>query len=223
MIIRENGPVTGRKCGALDMGYQTTTHADVRRGISPEIGAASIDLRRKGSDMIVYALSVDQGILGISSLPGVNGDYAGDVRHLAEWKPAIVVSLVTEVELVAAGAAGLWRDLGDAGTRWEHLPIADFDVPDDDFMENWPAVSNTARRALLGGGRVLLHCRGGCGRSGMVALRLMIEVGEAADEALERLRAVRPCAVETPAQMAWARNARRAPAVFVRHEDNAAK
>jgi len=57
---------------------------------------------------------------------------------------------------------------------------------------------------LQGGGRVLIHCRGGCGRSGMAALRLMIESGEEAGAALSRLRALRPCAVETEAQMAWA-------------------
>ena len=74
-------------------------------------------------------------------------------------------------------------------------------------------------RALTGRGRVLIHCKGGCGRSGMVALRLMIEAGEAPDEALARLRSVRPCAVETDAQMRWAMSAERGAATFVRHSD----
>jgi protein-tyrosine phosphatase len=169
--------------------------------------------------MIVSALSVGQGILAISPIPGAEGDYAGDVQHLIEWKPAIVISLVNEVEMVAAGAAGLWHDLVEAGCRWEHLPITDFGVPDDAFEEAWPVVSANARRALMGGGRILVHCRGGCGRSGIVALRLMIELGEAADDALARLRAVRSCAVETDAQMAWALSAKREPALFLRHED----
>ena len=51
---------------------------------------------------------------------------------------------------------------------------------------------------------VLVHCFGGCGRSGMLVLRVMIEAGEPAGTALKRLRQVRPCAVETEAQMAWA-------------------
>ncbi len=169
--------------------------------------------------MIVYALSVGRGILAISPIPGSEGDYAGDVQHLIEWKPAIVISLVTEVELVASAATGLGSALMDAGCRWEHLPITDFGVPDAAFEEAWPEVSASARRALMGGGRILVHCRGGCGRSGMVALRLMSELGEARDDALERLRAVRPCAIETPEQMAWAMAAKRDPAVFLRHED----
>ncbi|PRY74900.1 protein-tyrosine phosphatase family protein [Marivita geojedonensis] len=169
--------------------------------------------------MIVYAVSAGQGILAISPIPGADGDYAGDVQHLIEWKPAIVISLVSEIELVAAGAADLWRHLVDAGCRWEHLPIHDFGVPDAEFEEAWPEISANARRALMGGGRILVHCRGGCGRSGMVALRLMIELGEAPEDALDRLRAVRACAVETAEQMAWAKAAKREPATFLRHED----
>ena len=36
----------------------------------------------------------------------------------------------------------------------------------------------------------------------------MIESGEGADKALERLRNIRPCAIETDAQLNWARRGR---------------
>ncbi len=38
----------------------------------------------------------------------------------------------------------------------------------------------------------------------MALLRLMVEAGEDPGAALSRLRAVRPCAVETAAQFDWA-------------------
>jgi len=38
----------------------------------------------------------------------------------------------------------------------------------------------------------------------MIALRLLVERGEDASSALARLRAARPRAVETDAQLAWA-------------------
>lgn len=167
--------------------------------------------------MVIHALPVGGGILALSPLPGAGGDYGWDLEHVREWTPALVLSLVTQVEFLQAGAQRFGQDLQDRGTRWVHMPIRDFGVPDRSFAENWPTVSDQARRALMGGGRVLVHCRGGCGRSGMVALRLMIEAGEAPDEALERLRAVRPCAVETDPQMQWALQAERQPALFVRH------
>ena len=165
----------------------------------------------------IHALPVGGGIVALAPLPGAGGDYKGDLEHISGWAPAFVVTLVTHVELFEAGASNLGQDIQDKGTRWVHLPIRDMDVPNANVEAAWPDVSERARRALLGGGRVLVHCKGGCGRSGMIVLRLMIEAGEAKDEALARLRAVRPCAVETDAQMAWAMAAERRPAVFVRH------
>ncbi len=154
--------------------------------------------------MNLYTLPVGQGVLALSPIPGGQGDYVSDVQLIKAWAPAIVVSLVTEQELVAAGAAGLWQDLAGVGARWEHLPISDFGVPDDAFEEAWPDMSQDIKAALMEGARVLVHCRGGCGRSGMIALRVMIDLGESAEAALARLRSTRPCAVETDAQMNWA-------------------
>jgi len=112
--------------------------------------------------------------------------------------------MTPEAEMTASGAGDLGGDLQDMGARWVHLPVADFGVPSGEVRAAWPAVSQAALRALTGGGRVLIHCRGGCGRSGMAALGLMVAAGEAPEAALARLRGVRPCAVETDAQYAWA-------------------
>ncbi len=169
--------------------------------------------------MKIYALSVGGGILAICPLPGSDSDYDGDLLHIGDWAPAMVLSLTTETEMFITKSLGLGADLQARGTRWLHMPIEDMGVPDDAFMAKWADVSEAARRALSGGGRVLLHCRGGCGRSGMVALRLMIEAGEDPEEAARRLRATRDCAIETDAQMEWAKAANRGAATFVRHTD----
>lgn len=169
--------------------------------------------------MMIHALSVLDGILAISPLPGAGGDFAGDMAHVTEWRPALVITLVTRAEMEAAGAALLGAQVQDHGSRWVHLPIPDFGIPPEEMLRHWPEVSRHAQQALAGGGRVLVHCRGGCGRSGMVALRLMIEAGEAPDDALARLRHVRPCAIETGPQMRWALQAQRGAAQFLRHAD----
>ena len=156
---------------------------------------------------VIYALPVAQGIAALSPLPGRYGSYREDLQHVRDWQPAIVMSMTTQAEMVAKGAGDLGLDLRDMGTRWMHLPIEDFGAPCPDVDEAWHRAEQMALAALEGGGRVLIHCNGGCGRSGMAMLRLMIEAGEAADTALTRLRALRPCAVETEAQMQWALSA----------------
>ena len=156
------------------------------------------------SELILYGVSVGAGNLALSPMPGSGGDYAADIELLGEWRPSLVVTLTTIEEMAAHGAAQLGLHIQEHGARWVHLPIADYGVPSPEFEAKWPDVSRSILAALNGGGRVLVHCRGGCGRSGMIVLRLMIEAGEASVEALERLREVRPCAVETKEQLAWA-------------------
>ncbi|MEB8388285.1 protein phosphatase [Rhodobacteraceae bacterium KMM 6894] len=156
---------------------------------------------------VIYAVPVAGGIIGIAPLPGGGGGgtaYKDDLLHMKDWQPALVLSMTTQAEMVAGSVGNLGPDLQDLGTRWMHLPVPDFGVPEGAAAADWPKASKAALAALRGRGRVLIHCKGGCGRSGMAALRLMVEAGEAADAALTRLRTVRPCAVETSAQMRWA-------------------
>ncbi|MCT4555294.1 MAG: dual specificity protein phosphatase family protein [Pelagimonas sp.] len=187
-----------------------------QRGSTNPAGSAS---RTDAEPIVIHALPVGGGILALSPLPGAGGTYRGDLDHIASWTPAFVITLMTEAELVAAQVQTLGADIQDKGARWLHFPIKDFSTPDAEAARAWDDISTSTRKALLGGGRVLVHCRGGCGRSGMIALRLMIEAGEAPDEALTRLRQVRPCAIETEDQMRWAMAAERQPAVFMRHND----
>ena len=156
------------------------------------------------ADLVIHALGVGGGSLAISQMPGRGGDYSADLDFIRDWKPSLVITATTRGELVEMGADTLGADIQESGARWVHLPIKDFGVPDTQVMDMWPDASAAALSALKGKGRVLIHCKGGCGRSGMLALRLMVEAGEDAVDALLHLRKVRPCAVETDPQLRWA-------------------
>jgi protein-tyrosine phosphatase len=159
--------------------------------------------------MVIAELAVGGGVLGIGPMPGRGGGYARDLAEVLAWGPGLVLTMTTVEELAAKGAGRLGPDLEEAGIEWLHLPIADYGVPRGGALEAWPAASARAGAVLTAGGRVWVHCMGGCGRSGTVALRLMVEAGEDPRVALKRLRTVRPCAVETPEQFEWASGAAR--------------
>lgn len=149
--------------------------------------------------LTIAELALGQGVLGISPCPGRAGFYEADLTAIQHWQPSLVVSFITAGEL-GRTAPGLGADLSQSGIQWAHLPIADYDTP----STGWTEIAALAQAELAQGHKVLLHCMGGCGRSGTAALRLMIEAGEAPDPALNRLRLARPCAVETPEQFLWA-------------------
>jgi ADP-ribosyl-[dinitrogen reductase] hydrolase len=84
--------------------------------------------------------------------------------------------------------------------RWLHLPITDVSVPSAAFESQWRDELPELLATLGQGGKILVHCKGGLGRAGMVAAFLLIETGERPGEAIRRVRQVRPGAIETPAQ-----------------------
>lgn len=154
--------------------------------------------------LTIAELALGGGILALSPMPGRGGAYQADLRDLLGFGPALVLTMTTGEELASKEADRLPDDLARNGIQWLHLPIVDFGAPDAATVALWPNASAKVRDVLAQGGKVLVHCMGGCGRSGMAALRLMVEAGEEPSSALSRLRAVRPCAVETPEQFGWA-------------------
>lgn len=152
----------------------------------------------------ITEVSLGKGWLGISPIPGRTGTYESDLSAIINWGADLVMTMTPIHELEQVGASGFGDDLVSAGVEWRHLPIPDFGAPPPETAAQWPGASQAAHDVLSAGGRVLAHCFGGCGRSGMALMRLMVEAGEDADHALARLRGVRPCAVEREAQRAWA-------------------
>jgi predicted protein tyrosine phosphatase len=149
--------------------------------------------------LTIAELPLGRGRLGICPMPGRAGFYPADLEAVRHWGPSLVISLTTGTELTRI-APDLPADLARLGIRWLHFPVTDYGIPG----AGWPEVSAAAHAEISLGNGVLAHCMGGCGRSGTALLRLMVETGEAPDLALARLRAVRPCAVETDAQFKWA-------------------
>src|ERR671916_2389915 len=86
------------------------------------------------------------------------------------------------------------------GLREVHLPIKDFAAPSPVQIERGvDAILET----LAAGEAAAVHCGGGLGRTGTVlACYLASSEGLGAEEAIQRLRAMRPGSVETPAQLA---------------------
>jgi protein-tyrosine phosphatase len=77
------------------------------------------------------------------------------------------------------------------GLQWVHLPIPDVCPPDHRFEAEWAVAGPELRRIIRRGGSVLVHCRGGLGRAGTVAARLLVELGMEPAEAIAAVRQAR--------------------------------
>ena len=130
---------------------------------------------------------------------------ATDVEFSAvdAWSPDLVVTLTGEDEFPNEGIF-LPTRFSEADYNWLHLPIIDFGTPPAADRDLWQDALEQLQDTLNTNGRILIHCKGGKGRSGMLLLRLLTLQGESGKTALARVREARAGAVETEDQYSWA-------------------
>ena len=153
------------------------------------------------------------GTLGLVHCPGRNQvdalgrhwqrDLAVDVAAIATWRPSAVLTLLEAHEFFRLGVPELARALKAAGLEWHHLPIPDMGTPGPEFVHGWTRARHRVLGSLGSGERVLIHCAAGLGRTGMLAAMLLTKLGVSPIDAIRRVRAARPGAIETEAQAAF--------------------
>ncbi len=84
--------------------------------------------------------------------------------------------LLESDEMARLGIPNLGDEVRRRNRPWLHMPIRDADTPSPGFEARWPAERARLRSLLTAGNNVLIHCRGGLGRAGMVAARLQVEM-----------------------------------------------
>jgi len=165
---------------------------------------AWIELEENRDDSLI-------GRFGITFFPGKR-DGAGrrqhwrtlrtDMAELQRQGASRMLLLLEDHELELLGDTGLELAYEAAGGKLVRYPIPDLGVPvdHDDFAAH--ALWQLHQWMRLGYGAAIA-CRGGLGRSGLVAACMLADWGLSAEAAIAKVREVRPGAIETPQQEAF--------------------
>ena len=150
------------------------------------------------------------GRIGMSLCPGRRdpGDISDpwnrnldtDLLAIRDWGTSLLVTLVEEKELDLLQVSEIGVKTKALNMDWLHLPIVDFSVPSVEFESVWPIHSANLINRIVSGERIVLHCRGGLGRTGLVAAWLLVELGFNPAEAIKVVRTERPHTIETSEQ-----------------------
>lgn len=147
------------------------------------------------------------GDIGMTLCPGkrAQGLYGGtwardlrtDLNAIAAWQPLALISLMEQLEFDLLEVGDFPDLVAEQIFQWLSVPIPDMQIPGAEFERQWLGLAPGLHSALRHGGRVVLHCRGGLGRTGLVAARLLIDAGLRPPTAIRRVREARIGAIET--------------------------
>jgi protein-tyrosine phosphatase len=212
-----------------DNGWIFWKVADDRRGFSKPLEHVRVEYLASGQTQSMapktsttHPLRIDTlpvpsvpGRLGLTFCPGKKGDalYGGawdrdlqlDLARIIDWGAGAVVTILEEHEFALLGVPDFSAVMRQSPLTWIHLQIRDSDVPDDRFHQAWPGARRQLQEILKAGKGVVIHCRGGLGRTGTVAAQLLVEQGVSPGKAIELVRSARPGAIETWEQEQYVR------------------
>lgn len=131
------------------------------------------------------------------------GDWLED--DVVDWKRAgvqSVLSLLTREENSELGLRDEGREVQRQGLEFSSFPIPDLQVPRSESKLG--EVLDKVAGNLSSGKNVLIHCRQGIGRTGLVAACLLVKSSMSPGAAVEAASAARGMSVpETPEQRDW--------------------
>lgn len=149
------------------------------------------------------------GRLSIMPRPRGGDWLADEMAALGEAGVKVLVSLLTDEEMRELDLGAEAELCEEQGIRSLSFPIQDFSVPASEGAAR--AFLEGLKKLLLEGKHVAMHCRGGIGRSGLMAGSLLVLFGYTPQQAFKRLSTARGLDVpETDEQRAWV-------AAFARH------
>lgn len=168
------------------------------------------------------------GALGLVACPGVRiGEENGskqvgrnvrrDLQEILRWKANGVVTLMEEHELLLLRLQHLPDLVEKAGLWWRYLPIRDMRIPDDRFEKRWDSEGVRLRIRLQAGERIVIHCFAGLGRTGMIAARVLVELGIDPADAIARVREIDSRRIQTKQQFGFIHQCHSAPEPHISH------
>jgi len=129
------------------------------------------------------------GLAG-SARPGRYEPLVSDLHKVAAQGITAIVSL-TETPLEKSAVQ-------ETGFQHRHIPVIDFQPPSVSQMDEFVSFVDKVRAE---GGKVLVHCAAGVGRTGTMLAAYLVHQGKSALDAIDEVRTRRPGSVETQGQI----------------------
>jgi protein-tyrosine phosphatase len=146
--------------------------------------------------------SIGKGCLAIMAHPASAGNAAATIAEIAALNFHQVVSLLEPAEADALGLAREAELVTSQSMNYVSFAIPDMSPPA--CSEDFAQLAQRLFSEIEAGTNTLIHCRGGIGRSGLLAAAVLLIGGRSIQVAVAQVSRIRGMPVpETPQQAAW--------------------
>ena len=144
-------------------------------------------------------LPLNSGQLIFTPCPGTKDASLSDsVAQLKAAGAAAIITLMPQQELTQNNADNIGAICSELGLQWFQLPIDDDCAPLQPFEQAFATQKADILSLLKAGKTVAIHCKGGSGRTGLMAAILMTQLGYSKADATTQVQNLRPKALCHP-------------------------
>ena len=152
----------------------------------------------------VLPLAQFSGQLIFTPCPGTKGTLAFEaLQTLKDAGASALLTLMPTEELLQNEIDVLPEECQMLGIEWFHLPVDDDQAPGEAFKNAWEQHHSRLKQLLNEGKTIAIHCKGGSGRTGLIAAQLLIESGVPFNDAIRDVQSLRPRAIQHPAHIEY--------------------
>ncbi|MEC8228491.1 MAG: dual specificity protein phosphatase family protein [Pseudomonadota bacterium] len=149
-------------------------------------------------------LELNTGTLMFTPCPGTKGVSLSDsIGQLKAAGAAAIITLMPTHELEQNDVAQIGVICEELGLEWYQLPIEDDCAPEQAFEAAFTDYKASILALLQAGKKVAIHCKGGSGRTGLMAAILMTQLGYGKTEAQAIVQQLRPKALCHPVHQSY--------------------
>lgn len=151
------------------------------------------------------SVSIENGAeIILTPCPGTKGvDLETSIINLKKAGCTLLLTLMFDDEMVKNNIQLIPQLCQKYGITWLQLPIMDDEAPNQEFESNWYQYQQLILTTIISGNSLAIHCKGGTGRTGLVAAMILYFYGWPIEKVFEKIQAVRPQALKIEKQVAY--------------------
>ncbi|MBB1355871.1 MULTISPECIES: dual specificity protein phosphatase family protein [unclassified Pseudoalteromonas] len=118
----------------------------------------------------------------------------------------MLLSLMPQKELEKNNVQTINSECSKHDITWFHLPINDDEAPKQPFTSSWNTHKTDILQAIQHKQTIAIHCKGGTGRTGLVAALILNSAGYTKEEVYSLVQGIRPKALTIELQKEYFEN-----------------